>query len=130
VHPLKFVDNFSVLPSRTTWNEKLQTSDEDILVGVFGYLSQYKGHLTAIEAMRYLPNQYKLVIAGRQHPQSIKQHVPIDPYLKQLIKRIEEIEKIHKGFDKRIIFCNEVVKFRLILTFLNFKLFSNKQNYT
>jgi glycosyltransferase involved in cell wall biosynthesis len=108
LHPLKFTDKNSASPSRSTWHQKLQVSDEDILVGVFGYLSAYKGHLTAIEAMRYLPSHYKLVIAGRQHPQTIKQHMSIDPYLKSMIHRIEEIEKDQKGFSERIIFCNEI----------------------
>jgi glycosyltransferase involved in cell wall biosynthesis len=108
IHPLKFQDNKSIIPSRDKWNQELGTTDEDILIGLFGYLSKYKGHLTAIEAMRYLPSNYKLVIAGRQHPQSIQEHISVDPYIEKMIQRIEEIDETEKGFFNRFIFCNEI----------------------
>jgi glycosyltransferase involved in cell wall biosynthesis len=35
---------------------------------IFGFLSRKKGHLTAIEAMRHLPEEVTLLIAGGRHP--------------------------------------------------------------
>ena len=55
------------------------------LVGVFGFLSEYKGFETAIRALRYLPGNYHLAIFGGIHPQTIKRRQKLDPYIDELL---------------------------------------------
>jgi glycosyltransferase involved in cell wall biosynthesis len=55
------------------------------LVGVFGFVSEYKGIDTALRAMRLLPPEHHLLIFGGIHPQTIRKHTPIDPYLRKLL---------------------------------------------
>src|SRR3954447_25345989 len=38
------------------------------VLGIFGFLNEHKGHLTAIEALEHLPGDYHLLIGGTQHP--------------------------------------------------------------
>lgn len=90
-HPLSFVD-----PARAA-EIRAQTSRADFptlrdlppnvkLVGTFGFLSPYKGFETAVEALRYLPDDYHLLIFGGIHPQTIKREQPLDPYIAKLLK--------------------------------------------
>lgn len=58
------------------------------ILGVFGYISAYKGIETAISALNSLPDNYVLALFGSQHPQSVQAEMSIDPYLKSLLKRI------------------------------------------
>jgi glycosyltransferase involved in cell wall biosynthesis len=55
------------------------------LIGVFGFVSEYKGFDTAIRALRLLPADHHLLIFGGIHPQTIRKRVAIDPYLQQLL---------------------------------------------
>lgn len=43
-------------------------------IGVFGFLSENKGHHVAVDALRYLPSDYRLAIFGGQHPMSLKEY--------------------------------------------------------
>lgn len=47
---------------------------ESTYIGIFGFLSENKGHHVAIEALRFLPPRYKLAIFGGQHPMAIKDY--------------------------------------------------------
>jgi glycosyltransferase involved in cell wall biosynthesis len=91
VHPLKFVETSSSLGDSEKWKKQLGLSEEHLLVGVFGYISTYKGHETAILALSNLPKKYVLLIAGRQHPQTVRDNAALDPFLHFLISKIEEI---------------------------------------
>jgi glycosyltransferase involved in cell wall biosynthesis len=42
----------------------------DRLLVVMGFVSEYKGHSVALDAMRSLPPEYKLAVVGGPHPQS------------------------------------------------------------
>lgn len=57
-----------------------------VLVGVFGFLSPYKGIETAIEALRLLPETHHLLLFGNVHAQRYRPHQAIDPYLKRLVE--------------------------------------------
>ena len=59
-------------------------------IGVFGFVSEYKGHMVALKALRHLPQNYHLMIFGAQHPAAIQPFVSIDGYLNQLLNYIEE----------------------------------------
>ncbi|HEX3885212.1 MAG TPA: hypothetical protein VHW66_21330 [Stellaceae bacterium] len=54
------------------------------LIGVFGFLNDYKGLATVIRALRYLPDDHHLLIFGGIHPNEIIAGAPIHPYLAAL----------------------------------------------
>ena len=55
------------------------------LIGVFGFLNDYKGFGTAIRSLYHLPNTHHLLIFGGIHPNEIAPHQPIHPYLMSLL---------------------------------------------
>jgi glycosyltransferase involved in cell wall biosynthesis len=81
----------------------LGISAEDKVIGMFGYLSAYKGHLDALDAIRLMPPNFKLLIFGRQHPQTLKTDGRVDDYLKNLQKKVLE-----DGINDRVFFMGEL----------------------
>jgi len=77
---------------REQFVEKYGFKSSDKIVGLFGFLSGYKGVETAIKALSYLPPEYKLGLFGSQHPQSVKRNEPVDPYLEVLFELMGEID--------------------------------------
>ncbi|NKE47055.1 hypothetical protein HB662_19910 [Roseomonas frigidaquae] len=55
------------------------------LIGTFGFLSPYKGFETAVEALRYLPEDHHLLVFGGIHPQAIARNQPRDAYITKLL---------------------------------------------
>jgi glycosyltransferase involved in cell wall biosynthesis len=55
-----------------------------VLIGVFGFLNEYKGFGTAIQALHHLPENHHLLIFGGIHPNEIAAHRPIHPYISSL----------------------------------------------
>jgi glycosyltransferase involved in cell wall biosynthesis len=55
-----------------------------VLIGVFGFLNEYKGIGTAIQALQYLPDNYHLLIFGGVHPQEIVPRQSRYPYITSL----------------------------------------------
>jgi glycosyltransferase involved in cell wall biosynthesis len=55
------------------------------LIGVFGFISKYKGFDTVVKAMRFLPEDYHLLIFGSVHPNEIQRNQPIYPYVRELL---------------------------------------------
>ena len=53
--------------------------------GVFGFFSPYKGHLSAMKALEYLPDDWTLAIIGGEHPQAITPGKDIGEYMRQLL---------------------------------------------
>jgi glycosyltransferase involved in cell wall biosynthesis len=45
-------------------------TQDAILVGIFGFISRYKGHELAVEAIKRLPSNYCLVVLGITHPEN------------------------------------------------------------
>jgi glycosyltransferase involved in cell wall biosynthesis len=59
------------------------------LVACFGFISPYKGLETAIDAISLLPPEdYKLLIYGSIHPETIQRNTGIDVYLASLLSRL------------------------------------------
>ena len=90
-HPLSFLgagDVERVLASASRGHfpilDRLPT--DAVLVGVFGFLDEYKGFGTAIRALHHLPKNYHLLIFGGIHPNEIAGARPIHPYLASLFK--------------------------------------------
>ncbi|MGV8839389.1 MAG: glycosyltransferase [Bauldia sp.] len=61
-------------------------------IGVFGFLTEYKGIQTAIHAMEYLDQSYQLLIYGSVHPEAIRHGQTINPYVKSLVDELEKSE--------------------------------------
>lgn len=92
VHPLKIVSESFIADHKKSIDirKDLDLTSSDILIGMFGYISAYKGHADALKAITYLPNNYKMLIFGRQHPQTLKTDGIVDSYLDSLLKIIED----------------------------------------
>jgi glycosyltransferase involved in cell wall biosynthesis len=58
--------------------------DDAVLIGVFGFLNEYKGFTTAIQALQHLPKNHHLLIFGGIHPQHITRHQARHPYISSL----------------------------------------------
>ena len=63
-----------------------RAEENAVLVGVFGFLNEYKGITTAIQALRYLPANHHLLIFGGVHPQEIAHRQPRHPYISTLFE--------------------------------------------
>jgi glycosyltransferase involved in cell wall biosynthesis len=88
VHPLQFADKSRVnLQKVREIRPNLGLPEDAMLLGLFGYISKYKGHMEALEAVRALPDEYHLVIAGRQHPQTLGND-DATGYLRQLVRKV------------------------------------------
>jgi glycosyltransferase involved in cell wall biosynthesis len=49
---------------------KLGLAPDAILLTIFGFVTAYKGHLPAVQALKKLPKQYHLAIVGGPHPEN------------------------------------------------------------
>lgn len=52
---------------------------------VCGFLGNYKGHLTAMKALEFLPEDWSLVVVGGEHPQALEPGRDIGQYVRQLL---------------------------------------------
>jgi glycosyltransferase involved in cell wall biosynthesis len=69
-------------------SERYNIEGKEIL-GCFGFLNEYKGIEVAVRAMKYLPENFHLLIVGGLHPEGISLHTIEQPYIKKLIDEIE-----------------------------------------
>lgn len=53
---------------RAAAKKKLGLPADSTLLTIFGFVAAYKGHLTAVEALKRLPPRYHLAIVGGPHP--------------------------------------------------------------
>ncbi|MBV9584071.1 MAG: hypothetical protein JO213_04200, partial [Alphaproteobacteria bacterium] len=88
-HPLAFlteteVDAVLTCASRSALPMVEALPAEAVLIGVFGFLNEYKGFGTAIEALHHLPPNYHLLIFGGIHPNEITARQQIHPYISSL----------------------------------------------
>lgn len=72
---------------------KLGVSTDVKLLSIFGFIGQYKGYVTAVNALSYLPNNYQLFIIGSVHPNERKSKF-IDE-LFELIDKLELNNRVH-----------------------------------
>jgi len=105
VHPLRMIQHPHADQSSLMRKVRLTAGigEGDTVIGMFGYISAYKGHLDALEALRYLPPNYKLLVFGRQHPQTLKTDGKVDDYLKKLQKKV-----LDDGIRDRVFFMGEL----------------------
>ncbi|HLY46681.1 MAG TPA: hypothetical protein VKQ73_13960 [Stellaceae bacterium] len=88
-HPLAYLDADAVAAIRGSACRRNFPLLDDlpadaVLIGVFGFLNEYKGIGTAIRALQYLPDNHHLLIFGGVHPQNIAQRQSRHPYITSL----------------------------------------------
>jgi glycosyltransferase involved in cell wall biosynthesis len=107
-HPLSFLDATEAAALRAT------TARSSILglsrlpqgakvIGVFGFISEYKGFEVVIRAMHLLPDDYHLLIFGGVHPHEIKREEKIYPYVRALLNETYVDRSVFDGLaDKSV----------------------------
>ena len=88
-HPLSYLSAAEVEALRAGGSRRCfplldEVPADAVLVGVFGFLNEYKGIGTAIQALQYLPKTHHLLIFGGVHPQEITARQPRHPYITTL----------------------------------------------
>lgn len=89
-HPLAFLsaDDAQEISGRATRRRFPvldRLPDQTILVGVFGFLNDYKGFGTAVRALHHLGSDHHLLIFGGTHPNEIMPNRSIHPYISSLL---------------------------------------------
>lgn len=105
VHPLKFVD-IGYVPDGSKFSKlkrEYAIPPDGKVIGLFGYVSSYKGHTAALKALTRLPHDYYLFIFGRVHPQTLKIGQESDPYMESLNSYVD-VNKLNR----RVFFIGEV----------------------
>ncbi|PQO44997.1 hypothetical protein C5Y93_15800 [Blastopirellula marina] len=89
-HPLSYLSDAEV--NQLKGSRMLQTlglPSETVLLGVFGFISEYKGADLAVDVLRMLPDNYHLVIAGGVHPHEAKHCVKkLNPFVQEIMAKI------------------------------------------
>ncbi|WP_153369223.1 glycosyltransferase [Rhizobium sp. ICMP 5592] len=89
--------------AKTEVSERLNIKS-GVVLGCFGFLSQYKGIEVAIRALGNLPADHHLLVVGGLHPEGVEKGNVEQPYITKLIKEIKKQRKI-KG---RVHFCGSL----------------------
>jgi glycosyltransferase involved in cell wall biosynthesis len=108
-HPITFLSQEAITDyktrfDRTQFVNKYKLSDKNVFIGIFGFISRYKGHHVAVKAMELLPDNYQLLIFGSQHPTSIKPLSDIDGYINSVVETVrygmplDEIKEVNDYF--------------------------------
>lgn len=84
------------IPSSAT---RKAPAEKEVRIGLFGFISPYKGMTSAIETLQYLPDNFRLVVHGSIHPTAQMGFRECDDYLKQMLQRIKR-----KGLVRGVLF--------------------------
>jgi glycosyltransferase involved in cell wall biosynthesis len=98
-HPLSYLNNSELdrlKGSAFVRSNMLNGSSGIVKLGLFGFISPYKGILAAVEALRYLPSNFRLIIQGSIHPMVGLDHQECDDYLRKILQRIEQAQLIDR----------------------------------
>ena len=88
---------------------KLGLEDDSYLIGVFGFLGDYKGFDYAIDTLNLLDKKYKLLICGGLHPSAIKLNNTTDVNtLLNKIKLNKELIKNQIPLRERVFFLGSL----------------------
>lgn len=83
--------------------KKLEIDPTKIIIGVFGFISEYKGFDVAIRTLCYLPENYILCIFGGQHPSSVCNEPKGSKFTKKLLQIVD-----HYKLENRVIFYGSI----------------------
>ncbi|MFI5334865.1 MAG: hypothetical protein ACHQT8_06885 [Chlamydiales bacterium] len=94
-HPLCFYDQEQIealgrVNTKKEFCKAFSLDEKKTYIGIFGFISSIKGHETVIKALKFLPEEYELLILGAQHPHTIRINEPIDHYIKSVLKLIDK----------------------------------------
>ncbi|MGB6975933.1 MAG: glycosyltransferase [Gammaproteobacteria bacterium] len=92
--------------SRVRLIRNYHLQDTDILIGVFGFITPYKGIETVIKALDFLPTNHKLMLFGAVHPNSIQPTQATNKYVLKLLKLTERFNAAERAGD-RVMFCGK-----------------------
>lgn len=89
-HPLAFLSSAEVEAIRSQAQRQrfpliAQLPEHSRLIGVFGFLNDYKGFETAVRALHHLSSDHHLLIFGGTHPNEIRPNEPVHPYIASLL---------------------------------------------
>lgn len=62
-------------------------------IAIFGFYGAYKGHKTALNMLKYLPENYHLLIVGGEHPYGMQPGNKTNEYLEEILALVESSEK-------------------------------------
>jgi glycosyltransferase involved in cell wall biosynthesis len=90
-HPLAFLssreaETILAQASRRKFVQLDPLPSDAKLIGVFGFLSEYKGFEIVVRALYHLPEDHHLLIFGGVHPNDISALAPVHPYVAALLK--------------------------------------------
>jgi glycosyltransferase involved in cell wall biosynthesis len=105
-HPLAFLSETEAAAVRAAATRRAlpvieALPAETVLIGVFGFLNEYKGFSTAIEALHHLPANHHLLIFGGIHPNEIAAQQRIHPYISSLFGDANIGATIYDGITMR-----------------------------
>jgi glycosyltransferase involved in cell wall biosynthesis len=89
-HP---VYDFSEPPKSTLIADKLHRKERDIIYCTVGMMHRYKGVYDAVRALKFLPDNYKLAVAGGIHP--LSEDLPMYNKLCDLIDTLGLQERVY-----------------------------------
>ena len=107
-HPLAFLSAAKRADIQQTPNTianqhiELTGTHQPIIIGVFGFLSAYKGIEVAVRAIDLLPANYHLLIVGGLHPEGITPSTTEQPYVHNLVTEIAPRKNKKKHIDLKI----------------------------
>ncbi len=104
VHPLCFYEhhtrNENDLSVKRSLLERYRLSNDSIIIGLFGFITKYKNYETALRALALLPDIYKIIIVGGQHPVGIATEPNGADYIRKLNGLIRSL-----NLWGRVIYC-------------------------
>ena len=81
------------------WKQKMNLPASAKVIGLFGFISNYKDFATPLKALMQLPPDYMICLFGSQHPMSFREEQKILPYLRDLLDLIESSSDEEDGDD-------------------------------
>ncbi|MCE3255444.1 MAG: hypothetical protein K0R25_938 [Rickettsiaceae bacterium] len=107
-HRIAELQQENILKNRSKIHEvtQLEPNNNDIFIGIFGFLRDDKDIETTIEALARLDKRYKLIIAGSVHPYSLKMATKEEAIIR-ICNLISKYEK-QDDFIDRIIFLSNL----------------------
>ena len=74
---------------RDAFLQRYNLNPQHKYVAIFGFYGAYKGHITALKMLKYLPEDYHLLIIGGEHPQGMQPGTRMNEYLEQILSVVE-----------------------------------------